>query len=67
MTLHFAILFWLALIFIVAGTFIFVLMKKLLKNLKRILFKLRCYFLYFWIRNANLYINIWNSLNQCII
>ncbi|CAM4185686.1 hypothetical protein CD116_05945 [Staphylococcus schweitzeri] len=35
MTLHFAILFWLALIFIVAGTFIFVLMKKTAKESKR--------------------------------
>ncbi|MBE5662807.1 hypothetical protein HUZ99_02510 [Staphylococcus sp. SS87] len=35
MTLHFAILFWLALIFIVAGTFIFVLMKKTAKESKK--------------------------------
>lgn len=34
MSLHFAILFWLALIFLVAATFILVLMKKLAKNLK---------------------------------
>ena len=36
MSLHFAILFWLALIFLVAATFILVLMKKLAKNLKRV-------------------------------
>lgn len=35
MSLHFAILFWLALIFLVAATFILVLMKKLAKNLKK--------------------------------
>lgn len=35
MSLHFAILFWLALIFLVAATFILVLMKKLAKNQKK--------------------------------
>ena len=35
MSLHFAILFWLALIFLVAATFILVLMKKLAKESKK--------------------------------
>ncbi|MCL7617771.1 type II toxin-antitoxin system toxin TsaT, partial [Staphylococcus aureus] len=35
MSLHFAILFWLALIFLVAATFILVLMKKTSKESKK--------------------------------
>ncbi|HFN8831212.1 TPA: hypothetical protein ACHHKV_000097 [Staphylococcus aureus] len=35
MSLHFAILFWLALIFLVAATFILVLMKKTCKESKK--------------------------------
>ena len=47
MSLHFAILFWLALIFLVAATFILVLMKKTGKESKRVLFKFHCHSLYF--------------------
>ena len=48
MSLHFAILFWLALIFLVATTFILVLMKNWQES-KRVLFKFYCHSLYFWI------------------
>lgn len=64
MSLHFAILFWLALIFLVAATFILVLMKKLAKNLKRVLFKFHCHSLYIRIRYINIHIYIWCAINE---
>ncbi len=63
MSLHFAILFWLALIFLVAATFMLVLMKKTGKESeKRVLFKFHCHSLYFWIRYIHIHIYIWCAI-----
>lgn len=64
MSLHFAILFWLALIFLVAATFILVLMKNWQRIKKRVLFKFHCHSLYFWIRYINIHIYIWCAINE---
>lgn len=64
MSLHFAILFWLALIFLVAATFILVLMKTGKESKKRVLFKFYCHSLYFWIRYINIHIYIWCAINE---
>lgn len=59
MSLHFAILFWLALIFLVAATFILVLMKKTGKESKK-----ESYLSFTVIRYINIHIYIWCAINE---
>lgn len=59
MSLHFAILFWLALIFLVAATFILVLMKKTSKESKK-----ESYLSFTVIRYINIHIYIWCAINE---
>ena len=65
MSLHFAILFWLALIFLVAATFILVLMKTG-KESKKESYLSFTVILYFWIRYINIHIYIWCAINEII-
>lgn len=65
MSLHFAILFWLALIFLVAATFILVLMKKTGKESKKESYLSFTVILYiFRIRYFNIHIYIWCAINE---
>ena len=63
MNLHFQILLWLSIIFIVAGAIILAIMLKTKRREKRILFRFYGYFLNFRLCNAHLYIYFWYIIN----
>ena len=62
MNLHFQILLWLSIIFIVAGAIILAIMLKTKKK-RKILFRFYGYFLNFRLCNAHLYIYFWYIIN----